>query len=241
MYLEDNKLRISGLPYGTFLLKIRAQGESGQFSTQTLALPIQVLRPFYLQWWFLVLVLASLFLGIRYWLKYRTQFLVKQQNYLEEQIKERTKTIAAQTEELKSLDEMKSRFFANISHELRTPLTLMLAPIDDALRENHLTNRTHTNLLMAQRNGNRLKRLINEILDLAKLESSQLEVRNTTIVLYDYLKVLIANFESLANVKGIQFKFNYKGDKELQVELDKGKLEIILLNLLSNAFKFTLP
>ncbi len=244
--LTDNQIRISGLPYGIQTLEIRGQLADGQYSKNILAIPVTVLRPFYLQTWFVVLSIIALMLSIYLGLRYRTYQLEQRQKELKVEVKERTaqiqkdkEIIEQQASELQKLDKMKSRFFANVSHELRTPLTLMLAPIDSTLKGNQLTNKDFTNLTIAQRNGKRLQRLINEILDLTKLESGKLTLQTSTVVLYDYLKLLVANFESLANSKGIAFQLNYELSHNLQIELDEYKFEIVLFNLLSNAFKFT--
>ncbi len=92
---------------------------------------------------------------------------------------------------------------------------------------------------MAQRNGKRLQKMVNEILDLTKLESNKLELERSKVTWFNYLKLIISNFESIAGAKQINFKFEYLSDKNLMVEIDKEKLETIIYNLLSNAFKFT--
>ena len=237
--LSENHLRISGLPYGDFVLTIKGQGVSGQFSTQVLTIPIQVIRPIYQRWWFIFSAIILLGIVSYYFYKRRTNELKNQQAKLEKLVHERTQTIQQQAEELRSLDALKSRFFANVSHELRTPLTLMLAPIESALKDAKLSNRTHTHLLLARKSGERLNRMINEILDLTRLEAGKLELHPEKIVWYNFLRTIIANFESIANGKNIEFQFHYQDSKTLQVSIDKSKMEIILLNLLSNAFKFT--
>jgi CheY-like chemotaxis protein/nitrogen-specific signal transduction histidine kinase len=165
--------------------------------------------------------------------------LRNRQTELEKIVQERTATISAQAEELRTLDKIKSRFFANVSHELRTPLTLILSPIQTVLKRNQLTNKDYTYLSTAQRNSKRLLRLINEILDLTKLESGKLEVQNSTVVLYNFLKKIIASFESHAETQQIQLHFQYQLPNHIQVALDAKKTEIIIINLLSNALKFT--
>ena len=233
--LKENNLQISGLPYGNFDLKIRSRGAGGQFSENELSIPIRVLKPFYLQTWFLILFGLGILTGIVFVI----QRLQNQKAYLKVKVDEKTETIRQQNEELKNLDRLKSRFFANVSHELRTPLTLMLAPLENTLKNNQLTNRDFTNLLIAKRNGQQLHKMINEILDLTKLESGKLELQPVTVVWYNFLRKIIANFESLANQKNIDFQFKYSGNQYLQIKLDRKKAEIIINNLLSNAFKFT--
>jgi signal transduction histidine kinase/CheY-like chemotaxis protein len=179
----------------------------------------------------IIMVTLILAIGLAYGLISRRRSIRK--------LADQNKLIQEQSEQLKSLDAAKSRFFANVSHELRTPLTLILAPIASALKDSKLSNRTHTHLLLARNNGERLNRMINKILDLTRLEAGKLELNPEKIVWYNFLRTIIANFESVANEKNIEFQFQYEDSKTLQVSLDKSKMEIILLNLLSNAFKFT--
>lgn len=238
-YLNDNRLRISGLSYGNSTLEVRAQGVSGQVSESKILIPIAVLKPVYLRWWFITAGLLLIASGVFYLYRRRTRFLEEQRTILREMVKDQTKILQEQAEELQGLDKLKSRFFANVSHELRTPLTLMLGPIDATLKENKLSENAYTNLQLAKVNGARLNRLINEILDLSKLESGKLEVESSTLNWYGFLKNIVAGFESLAGQKEVRFSFEYQGKESLLVSTDKRKVEIILLNLLSNAFKFT--
>ena len=251
--IKENQLRISGLPYGNFKLRIRGQGVSGEFSVNELTIPIIVQQPIYLRSWFQISALFFLFLGIYFFNNWRIKNLKARQKELEESIKEATKTIRhqneslkkdnqtieEQAEELRKMDEMKSRFFANVSHELRTPLTLLLAPIQSVLNNNRLNNRDFSHLLMAKKNGAKLNKMINEILDLTKLEAGKLEIHLDHVVWFNFLRKSVADFESFANQKNINFTFQYEGNQYLQIELDRQKMDIILMNLLSNAFKFT--
>ena len=246
IYIQGNSLRISGLPYGKFNLRIRAQGAQGQFSINQLSIPLQVLRPFYLKVWFILATAILILFGVLLIFRRRTKVLRMRQTELEKQVAERTqkintdkRIIVQQAETLRKLDTLKSRFFANISHELRTPLTLILAPIEDTLTQKAYNQHTINNLLTAQRNGKKLQKKINEILDLTKLEAGALKLYTTKINWSIFFKSVVANFESLAKIKHLNFISTYHGDSDLQIELDVDKMEIILDNLLSNAFKFT--
>jgi signal transduction histidine kinase/DNA-binding response OmpR family regulator len=147
--------------------------------------------------------------------------------------------IQQQTEQLKSLDEAKSRFFANVSHELRTPLTLLTSPIHTLLKNNHLSEKQTQLLQIAARSGQQLAQLINEILDLRKLEMGQMTLRPEPTPLHAWFQTYFAQFESLATQKQIEYKVLVDMPKHLVADLDREKCRQIVFNLLSNAFKFT--
>ena len=161
----------------------------------------------------------------------KTNKKLQQQNTLIEQ----------QTEELKKLDQLKSHFFANISHELRTPLTLIKGPIQTVLKSNQLNNRNFTLLSHAKQSTNSLNQLIDEILDLTKLEQTKMELLEAPVILYELVLRIASSFESLAQSNHQHFEFQYLPDRLLRIQLDRDKFEKILNNLLSNAFKFTPP
>lgn len=244
--LIDNQLLLAGLPYGHFELNLKATNEYGQSARQQLKLPLIISKPYYLETWF---ILGILFggLGIIYALfKFRTQNLVKRKLALEAIVKSRThqieqdkQVIEQQAKQLQELDQIKSRFFANVSHELRTPLSLMLGPISSTLSNTNLDTKSRFYLNLAKRNGNRLLQLINEILDLSKLEASKMKVQAQEVLFYAFIKRLTASFESHAQNKNIQFSLKYHLPEALLLFLDVSKMEIVLNNLLSNAFKFT--
>lgn len=142
-------------------------------------------------------------------------------------------------EKEKQLDEMKSNLFANISHEFRTPLTLILGPIQTKIA-NETNPEVLSELKMMERNAIRLQRLISDILDLAKNEDGKLELFEESINLEDLLFGLSASFTSLAESKDIHYEVSILELNEKPIiSIDKEKLETILVNLLSNAFKFT--
>lgn len=147
--------------------------------------------------------------------------------------------IQQQAEELKSLDMAKSRFFANVSHELRTPLTLVLGPVQSALKSGTLDPRNTRLLETARQNGADLLKLVGSLLDLSKLEHGKMVLKESPEPVFPLMQRIISTFESHAAFLGIQLKFFIQAKEDLQLMLDREKLETILNNLLSNAFKFT--
>jgi signal transduction histidine kinase/CheY-like chemotaxis protein/AraC-like DNA-binding protein len=244
--ISSNKIRISGLPYGQQTLMIKGRLSDGRYSSNILSIRVQVLRPLYLRWWFIVLTLVTLIGLVYFYNQRRLHNYQKRQNELKALVQERTEQIeedktiiTQQAEELRALDQVKSRFFANVSHELRTPLTLMLSPLKSVLQRNELNNRDYTYLSVAERNGKRLLRLVNEILELTKLESGKMEAQYSTMLLYSFLKTIVASFESHAETQQIELTFEYQLPNHLQIKLDTKKTEIIIINLLSNTLKYT--
>lgn len=238
-HFSENFLRVSGLPPGDYVLKIKGQSSNGQWSDKEIKVPIVVQRAFYAKpgyWAVCVIVILG---AVFYYYKWRTMAFKKRQEELEEAVQQRTETIIQQADELAQLDHFKSRFFANVSHELRTPLSLMLGPIGSALKDNKLDPKTFSYLKLAQVNGKKLLELVNEILDLSKMESGRLALEEQPVQVLPFLRRLLSQFESNANIRGVDLTFSYQAEKDLWVKLDEPKFEIIWNNLLSNALKFT--
>ena len=140
-------------------------------------------------------------------------------------------------EKEKEVDKLKANFFANISHEFRTPLTLILSPIDHLLATSQGSDERYQLGLM-KKNGSRILRLVNQILELSKLESGQLKlsVRQSDVI--PVLQGVAASFESLAVSKNIDLVFT-SSVQPLLLYFDSAKLETVLINLISNAMKFS--
>ncbi|MEM1326423.1 MAG: ATP-binding protein [Bacteroidota bacterium] len=166
-------------------------------------------------------------------------FAVRRLNRSKQQLTAQNQIIQQQAEELQTLDQLKSNFFVNVSHELRTPLTLILGPISSVLKSNTLDNRNFTLLKKAQQSGQDLKKMISSILDLSKLEANKMELDPQPTLLYDFTKRLAAAFESQADIRHIEYTFQFDVDKDIRISIDQEKFAIIINNLLSNALKFT--
>jgi len=234
--LTEPVLRLSSLPSGSHRLKIRAQSADGLWAENELDFQLTVLPPFYLRWWFLVLLAASILAGVWGWTKWRTAQLRRNQAFLEAEIGRQTGTIRQQSEQLRKLDAAKSRFFTNITHEFRTPLTVMLGMAGQIRKEpeKHLAR----GIELIERNGKSLLRLINQLLDVAKLESDsfRLQLRQSDIL--PYLRYLTESFQSFAEQKNCSLQFSSPLES-LVMDHDPEQIKQVLGNLLSNAIKFT--
>ncbi|WP_243313131.1 ATP-binding protein [Fundidesulfovibrio agrisoli] len=145
--------------------------------------------------------------------------------------------ITALYEKTRELDRLKTNFFANVSHELRTPLALILGPTEQSLASGSLDDRTRHNLEVIRRNASLLQRHVTDLLDVAKLEAKRMAMRYSRFDLAYLTRVMCSHFESLASVRGVAF--HIETPAHLPCEMDSDKVQRILLNLLSNAFKFT--
>ena len=149
-------------------------------------------------------------------------------------LKNRQKT----TKKLQELDKAKSNFFANISHEFRTPLTLILSPVNAQLKKNNLTREDHNLFQIIKQNAERLLDLINQVLDISKLDAGKKQIKVSLVKLQDFISYIVYNFDSLAESNKITFLAEINCiDK--QGWIDKDVLQKIVNNLLSNSFKYT--
>jgi len=240
----------TNLPEGRYTFRVRGRDAAGRISPEgrvafTVQPPWYRTGWAYLLWGLLGLGLAG---GIGYGaVRWRTRQLEARSRALEAEVAARTEEIhrqnaqlAEQAERLAALDAVKSRFFANISHEFRTPLTLTLGPVEDILSGAHgpVPASIEDRLQLVYRNANRLLRLINQLLDLARLETGHMELAATPIDLVETLDDIVLAFTPLAERRKITLTFKATTDR-LRVYVDPDKLEKIAANLLSNAFKAT--
>lgn len=150
---------------------------------------------------------------------------------------ERRLHLESANEKLKELDLIKTQFFANVSHELRTPLTLILGPTEKLLEETDLEAEQRRSLEVIARNARLLLKQVNDLLDVSKLEAKGMEVYPGDFDLAQLVRRTAANFDGLAQEKQVAFVVDTPD--AVPVQLDEAKVERIVLNLLSNAFKFT--
>lgn len=233
----------NALRSGTYTFEVQTKRVNGSWSL-TKKLKFRVFPPFWWTWWAITSYGLLCILFIYLIVKQRFRRLEKEKLKLEVLVVKRTyeleqqkEEIAAQSNQLKEMDQMKSRFFSNISHEFRTPLTLIIEParkLLEPLSEKYTQIYSQTILTNAQR----LLRLINQVLDLTKLENSKVTLQLSEQEFVGYLKNIIDSFGVLAKQKNIDLTFKAP-QQAITCVFDDDKLEKVFFNLLSNAFKFT--
>jgi signal transduction histidine kinase len=140
-------------------------------------------------------------------------------------------------EKTKEVDELKTQFFANVSHELRTPLALILGPVERLLASRELSAAVRRELDVVGRNARLLRNQVDELLDFARLDSGKAVVRYARVDLGRVVRTVAALFEGAAAERAVRLRVD--GPASLEAELDPEKIERVVLNLISNAFKFT--
>jgi len=153
------------------------------------------------------------------------------------QLERANKELEGLYERSKELDRLKTQFFANVSHELRTPLTLILGPVEKVLESSGLTEGQRRDLDLVRRNAQLLLKHVNDLLDVARLEAGKMTATFAEVDLPELVRVTAAHFDALAQERQIDYRVETPEAGLVQVDPDK--VERIVTNLLSNAFKFT--
>ncbi|MVM37041.1 hypothetical protein GO730_04140 [Spirosoma sp. HMF3257] len=219
---------------GDYTLVINASNSSGIWSKYRRRLKIIIQPPFWATWWayglYGVLIVALIYGLLRaYTNRLRLkQFVILKQNEVELTIKE--------AQQLKDINEMKTRFFTNITHEFKTPLTLIMAPTNYLINELGQTKYARQ-LASIEQNSNQLLRLINQLLDLSKIEAKAMRVYESQGNPGIFIGQILDSFIELANQKDIQLI--YQNQTTNDYVFDASLLERIIYNLVSNALKFT--
>ena len=244
-WTEDHKAIYTNIPEGTYNFRVRARNIYGHNSREGI-FTFEILPPWYRSlpaYAIYILLVTFLIIGL---VKLRSRQLEKEKRELEVIINERTteiqsknKQLAEQTLKLQELDHIKSRFFANISHEFRTPLTLIIGPVEEMLAGIFKGDPKKIYHIIL-RNARRLLQLINQLLDLSRLESGTMTLQASLQPFTPFLKAIVYSFSSLAETRQIHLQYTDSTDNT-DLYFDRDKLEKIIYNLLSNAFKFTPP
>jgi signal transduction histidine kinase/ligand-binding sensor domain-containing protein/AraC-like DNA-binding protein/DNA-binding NarL/FixJ family response regulator len=237
---------------GRFRFQVLASNNDGLWNETGASLDIEVPSYFSETWTFYGLCALGLLLAGLGAARWRIRQLEARRAALEGLVTERTQalalekrraeealqTVEEQAAALAKLDAAKSRFFADVSHELRTPFAVILGPLQEALGGAYDPGRMHQQLRMMERNAQRLLRLVNQILDLQKLEAGALKLDLRPRDLVSFARQQVGFFESMAESRSVRLTFRAE-TAVCELAFDADQLEKVLANLLSNALKFT--
>jgi len=217
----DNRVQFANLRPGHYTFYALGSNNDGIWGEQPALLEFTIQPPWWATWW--AYLTYALLTGLAIGLIYRTQ--LHQRLKLQEAVR------------LKELDQFKNRFFVNITHEFRTPLTVILG-LSRQLKQTLSGGESVHKIDLIRRNGENLLRLINQLLNLAKLESDNLKLNYIQGDVLPYLRYVVESLHSLANVRGVTLQVQSPPDP-IVMDYDPERLQQIVYNLLSNAIKFT--
>ena len=210
------------VPHGKYRFRVQSLDEVNAGIMSERVLEIIILPPWWKSWWayciYSIFALLLIYAGIKAFL-----FYIKMRNdvYIEQRV-----------------SELKIRFFTNISHELRTPLTLIMGPIQELKQKQKLDDKGQQYMALIEKSANQMLQLVNQILDFRKIQNGKMVLHVSKVELNKLVDSLRKEFEVLSEEKEISFS-SQLADQEIMLWADKEKLEIVIRNILSNAFKFT--
>lgn len=226
--LGVHNVTFTNLAPGKYVLRVKAINSDGYVGIKEATLGIVVNPPFWMSWWAYLLYAVGLVIVL---------FLARYRMLKREREKFHLQQIENEVAKNEEINNMKFRFFTNVSHELRTPLTLIISPLEGMLKET-TDELQSTRLQLMYRNAQRLLHLVNQLLDFRKGEMSTHQLSLSEGDIISYVHSVCNSFLLMADKKHIQFSF-FSGIDTFSMAFDADKVGKIVMNLLSNAFKFT--
>ncbi|MBN0988197.1 hybrid sensor histidine kinase/response regulator [Amphritea pacifica] len=242
----------TNLDPGDYTFRVKASNNDSVWNELGTTLEITILPPWWATWWFRVLVAVFIVALILAGYRYRLRNLRKKTVELEREVALRTRELTESNQQLQiaekaaeqdrqkaeAANRAKSVFLANMSHELRTPLNAILGYADILHRNREVSGSAHAGLHIIQHSGEHLLTLINDILDLARVESGKLELHPAPFNLTSFLRQIMGIIQARAEEKNLSLTFESLSPLPDMVVADETRLRQVLLNLLGNAVKF---
>jgi signal transduction histidine kinase/ligand-binding sensor domain-containing protein/DNA-binding response OmpR family regulator len=225
---NERKVTFTNLDPGDYTFKVITSNSEGTWTSAPATLKITVLPPFWKTKAAFFLYALFIIGGL---------FFVRWLTLTKERVNTKIKFERMEAERMHELDMMKIKFFTNVSHEFRTPLTLILAPVEKLLKQDfEVEHRKQFEVI--HRNAKRLLNLVNQLLDFRKLEVQEVRLNTSEGDIVAFIKDLVYSFSDVSEKKNITLSF-HTTVPTLETFFDMDKVEKIIFNLLSNAFKFT--
>lgn len=219
---DVRRVTYSHLHHGDYVFHVRSTNREGVEVENEKTIFISVERPLWLAWWAVLLYIIGIVLGISL-----TIYFISIYNSLRQKVKVE-----------QQVTDIKLRFFTNISHELRTPLTLIVAPVENILQNERISQSVRSQLELVQSNSQRMLRMVNQLLEFRKVQNQKMKLKVQQTLLSNLVEETSANFKKEAYDKHIHFEIENRAT-DSTVWVDRQRMDTILWNLLSNAFKFT--
>lgn len=217
-----NSVNYTNLSPGKYVFRVKSTNSEGFWMENERQIELNI-RPSFWQTWIAITLYILFGIGLLSFVLYFFTTVLRLRGKVEVEQK---------------MSDLKINFFTDISHELRTPLTLISGPVEHLLTDADLPADTRTLLVIVQRNINRMLRLINQLLDFRKIQDKKMDLKVQEVPFGSFIATIAANFNISAEEKRIEFKL-IDHTEGATVWLDTDKMDTIVYNLLSNAFKFT--
>ncbi len=219
----------TNLPFGDYTFHLKASNSDGVWNEEGQSIDISIMPPPWRTWYaYLGYAILTVLMSL---LLYR---LIKVRNLEMQELKR----ARMEKEKIEELNQMKLEFFTNISHEFRTPLTLIIGPLERMLSSSGIQWRLNDQLNIMKKNAYILLKLVNQLMDFRKNESVELELKVGEHDIVEFVHEVMLAFTEHARYRNIQYELHCKEDT-IEAWFDASKIEEVLFNLLSNAFKFT--
>ena len=225
---DQNSASYTNLNAGVYSFEVKATSD-GYIWSKPIVLKINIIAPVWKRWWAIMSYIALAVAAIYFlWLYYRRSEMEKQKIKIEN---------LRQQNDIE-LNKSRLQFFTNISHEFRTPLTLIMSPLEQMMESGEYTQETKAQFVLMHRNATKLLHMINQIMDIRKIDNNRLQLNPVKCDLVKFLREIYENFQQLAIKNDITFTYT-PHLKEYTAYLDTELIDKVMYNLLSNAFKFT--
>lgn len=234
----ENKWNYSGTKHsatytnldpGDYTFRVIAANNDGVWNKEGIALQITITPPFWKTWWAYILYIILLIGAFYTFLLYRLS---------QERLRHNLEMEHLKLEKLSELDKIKTKFFSNVSHEIKTPIMLIVGPLENLLMTKSLNESAKEKINLIIRNANRLSRMLNQLIDFYRIESPDLNLNLVRNDLVEFVRNIFLSFKDYAKDHNIKYIFN-TNIKFGYTWFDGDKIDKMIYNLLSNAFKFT--